>query len=229
MTVTCIDECNFIIVVNFCPYCRMHLGVINFTHAMGYVCPCAIFHTLCCQIYSYGHFHSQNEFSSMQNYCIYVENSSHVQNYSQWIQSHTLCIIYIRYQFHPHGHVFDWYELVSILYSMLLIDNWISLSSMSISLIICMCNPTWALCRCALPIMITWWQNKLILGKLRFYLNGNVEWHCMQFKFLNWIELKYIEWDSNFIELISNSIGFRFNWKNIEYKLHCLVTYSLVG
>jgi hypothetical protein len=107
------------------------------------------------------------------NNCIYVENSSHVQNYSQWIQSHTLCIIYICYQFHPHGHVFhtvkfDWYELVSLLYSISLIDNWMSLSSMSISLIICMGNQTSALCSCALPIMITWWKNKLILWKLSF-------------------------------------------------------------
>ncbi len=61
-----IDECSFILVVNFCPYCQLHLGVINFTPAMGYDCPCAIFHTSCCQIYPYGHFHSQNEFSSMQ-------------------------------------------------------------------------------------------------------------------------------------------------------------------
>ncbi len=66
MMVTCIDEYSFILVVNFCPCCRMHLGVINFAHAMRYDCPCAIFHTLCCQIYPYGHFHSQNEFSSMQ-------------------------------------------------------------------------------------------------------------------------------------------------------------------
>jgi hypothetical protein len=50
-----------------------------------------------------------------------------------------------------------------------------------------------------------------------------------KFLFLNWIELKYIEWDSNFIELISNSIGFRFNWKEMGYKLQCLVTYSFVG
>ncbi len=169
--VTCIDEYSFILVVNFCPCCRMHLGVINFAHAMRYDCPCAIFHTLCCQIYPYGHFHSQNEFSSMQIIASTWKIPVMYKIYSQWIQSHTLCIIYICYQFHPHGHVFhtvkfDWYELVSMLYSMSLIDNWISLSSMSISLIICMYNQTSALCSCALPIMITWWKNKLILWKL---------------------------------------------------------------
>jgi hypothetical protein len=48
-----------------------------------------------------------------------------------------------------------------------------------------------------LPVMINWWKKQNDFVKIKFHLNENIEWHCMQLAlnwiYVNWIEFKCIE------------------------------------
>ncbi len=54
-----------------------------------------------------------------------------------------------------------------------------------------------------LLVMTNWWKNWIDFVKMKFQLNKNIEWHCMQLA-LNWI---YVNWTE-----------FKFYWIHIQLK-----------
>ncbi len=73
--------------------------------------------------------------------------------------------------------------------------------------------------------LINWSQRVIDFVKIKFHLNEDIEWHYMIEIQLNWIEIKYINWNLNWFELNYNStklnsnIGLRFNWIQIHIQL----------
>jgi len=99
------------------------------------------------------------------------------------------------------------------------------------------CLLTWALCYCTLLVMINWWGKWVYFVKIKFQLNENIEWCCMQlefrfnsieFEFVNWIEFKFywremwckfcVKHFENLLAIMvlqNNNFGYKQIWKEI--------------